>query len=385
MQKPRIPTIKEGANTYTDFLKAKEQSPVSETFIKAILKNKIPDEAEIEVSLFQICGLKCAFCWQDHDDKTGLESIVGKIEPITEFVKSNPSKKFNVCLMGGEIFEEAREDQHYEDYFTLIQGVNANAEPLGKKVKWILVTNLLFKDPTRVLAFTERLNEAGVEWCISSSLDFHGRPVKHSIETLWHKNVLRFKDHIGTINMVLTGPTIRRFLDRNTDRSYFDYLYREGFPLSFDYYTPESNAELLVPSDEELLNFFLEVARNYPQMEPMKAWLENEFNQMSCMSLNKLTILPNNRMVTCRQLEYGGNDFQHQIHYESNANIIQSFITKKECLSCPYFGRCGFSCFVLDDHVYFSQRQKLSECLYKIMFREIEARRGLNHQADRNL
>jgi radical SAM protein with 4Fe4S-binding SPASM domain len=382
MRKPSIPTIKEGSNNYSDFLEAKSQSPVDENFIKGLLQKKIPDEAEIEVSLFQICGLRCAFCWQDHDDATGLNSIVDKFEPITQFVQKNPSKKFNVPLMGGELFEDTRSRQHYEDYFTLITKVDDFARSLNKKMKWVLVSNLSFKNPEPVLNFTQKLTEVGSDWCISSSLDFHGRPVAHSIETVWHKNVMLFRDKIATINMVLTGPTIRRFLNKDTDRSYFNYLYTSGFPLSFDYYTPESNAALLIPSDEELLNFFLEIADKYPKMEPMNDWLTNDHNQMSCMSLNKLTILPNNRMVTCRQLAYKTEDFQNKIHYESNANIIESFISKKECLSCPYFSRCGFSCFVLDDHVYFSRKQKLKECLYKIMFREIEAKNGFDNQTN---
>jgi radical SAM protein with 4Fe4S-binding SPASM domain len=385
MKKPSIPTIKEGPNHLTDFLRAKAQSPVDENFIKSILSKKLPKEAEIEVSLFQICGLRCAFCWQDHDDDTGLNSIVDKIEPITQFVQSNPSKVFAVPLMGGELFEDTRTQQHYDDYLTLISRCDEFAKSIGKKMRWILVSNMSFKNPEPVVSFTNKLNEINADWRISSSLDFHGRAVRHSLETTWHKNINIFKNNLATINMVLTGPTIRKFLDPNTDRSYFDYLYQNGYPLSFDYYTPESNAALLVPSDEELLMFFLEVAKTYPEVEPMKDWLNNEFNQMSCMSLNKITILPNNRMVTCRQLAYKPEDFQNTIHYESNANIIQSFITKKECLTCPYFSRCGFSCFVLDDHVYFSRKQKLNECLYKIMFRKIEAQNGLNNQTDRSM
>jgi radical SAM protein with 4Fe4S-binding SPASM domain len=365
--KKKIPIVTEGPKTYQEFKESKSQSTVNEPFIKNLLKNKVPHEAEIEVSLFQACNLKCAFCWQDHDDTTGLDEIIEKAEPINQFISDNSCTRFNICLMGGEIFQDGRDK--FDEYFDLIKKVDDHAKSLSKQANIILVTNCLFTEVEKVEIFLNKLEKNNIEFCITTSIDFHGRAIAHHVNTLWHKNIIKFKKHVGTINLVLTRPTIDKFL--NSDTSYFKYLYDEGFPISFDYYTPETNAQILVPSDKEILDFLLKVIDEFPNIQPIKQWIENDINQMTCMSLNKITILPNGRILTCRQLQYDPKEFEHKINYESNANIIESFVTKKECLSCEFFGRCGFSCFVMEDHVYFAQRKQLSECLYKIMFREI--------------
>lgn len=375
----RIPTLKDdGPKSYAEFLAKQSESPVDVELVTNIIQRKIPKDAEIELSLFQACNLRCSFCWQDHDDKEGLDTIRNKAVPINEFLKTNPSPKTTICMMGGELFQDGQDPDLYNQYYDLCVNVTQYAKSIGKEVRFTLVTNMIWKDRESVGKFLGRLDAAGVTSGFSTSFDFHGRPVKYDPREAWHANITHFRSRIDTINMVLTRPSIQKFL--KGDNTYFKQLYDEGYPLSFDYYTPETNAFLLVPSDRELLEALLKIAKEFPDMSPMRGWIDNEFNSMTCMGPNKITILPSGRIVTCRQLKYNPADFLNPVFYESNANLILDSITKKECLTCPYFGRCGFSCFVMEDHKYFAQRKELPECLYKIMFREID--NGPNHQTN---
>lgn len=382
MAQTKIPTLKDdGPKTYREFLAKQKDSPVDVDLVSHIIQKKIPKDAEIELSLFQACNLRCSFCWQDHDDKEGLDSIRHKAVPIKEFLGTNPSPKTTICMMGGELFQDGQDPSLFDQYFDLCADVTEHAKTIGKQVRFTLVTNMIWRDRAPVEALLNRLVAAGVAVGFSTSLDFHGRPVKHDPKTQWYSNVTYFKEYIDTINMVLTRPAIKRFVEGDT--AFFKQLYDEGFPLSFDYYTPETNAFLLVPSDKEILDILLKIAREFPNVSPMRQWIDQEYNSMTCMGPNKITILPSGRIVTCRQLKYDPKDFLNPVFYESNANLILQSLTKKECLTCPYFARCGFSCFVMEDHKYFASRQELPECLYKVMFREIDD--GLNHKADRTV
>lgn len=376
----KIPTLKDdGPKSYAEFLAKQSESPVEVGFVTRLIKNKIPQEAEIELSLFQACNLRCSFCWQDHDDKDGLDSIQAKSKPINEYLELNPSERFTVCMMGGELFQDGQDPTLVDQYYDLIVATTQHATKIGKKLRYTLVTNMIWQDRDPVDKLLKRLLAAGCDVGFSTSLDFHGRPVKHDPQTQWYSNVTYFKEYIDTVNMVLTRPAIKRFLEGDT--AFLRKLYDEGFPISFDYYTPESDAFLLVPSDREILNYLLKVAKEFPLIEPMNSWLTKDANSMTCVGPNKITILPSGRIVTCRQLKYDINDFMNPVFYESNANLILDSLTKKECLTCPYFSRCGFSCFVMEDHKYFSKRKELSECLYKLMFQEI-LKDGPNHQTD---
>ncbi|MFN9066677.1 MAG: hypothetical protein ACK5V3_05570, partial [Bdellovibrionales bacterium] len=60
--------------------------------------------------------------------------------------------------------------------------------------------------------------------------------------------------------------------------------------------------------------------------------------------------------------------FNSEVNYQSNSNIVTSFIEENECLSCEWFQRCTLRCFVQAD---WEKREKTSVCLFKTFFSEI--------------
>lgn len=143
---------------------------------------------------------------------------------------------------------------------------------------------------------------------------------------------------------------------------------------------PTTWADSLMPSDHELLNAFRYLLWKFPKIRKLKSWTEpnEEACRITCASLNKITILPDGTITNCRHLNYDQKDFDTEIFNESNSDIVMKFITKKECLSCPYFKRCPLSCFVMSDHKKFLGNKELNECFYKILFRETHELRKRN-------
>lgn len=335
------------------------------SYLSKLLNKKMPDSSEIELHLFELCNLRCHFCGQDHDDRTGFDLILNKIDPVKEFILKNPRTNHILNIMGGEVFNDELPDSMFESYKTLVLDIDAFAKTLGHTCSFNWVTNLIFKKSDRVLDFLNFLEEKGITINISTSYDFAGR--KNSLWNLetFTQNLELLGSRIYTVGFVLTKTSIRHLLAKRDP--YFDVLYGK-YPLYFDYYVPENGANILMPSDKEILGCYLFIAKNYPNISPVKELLENQENKMTCYSLNKLTLLPNGREVKCRYMDYKPDQFKTPIDYQSNENIIQAHLDENECFTCDWFSRCGFRCFVQAD---WAKREKTEKCLFKTFFEEV--------------
>lgn len=337
---------------------------MKDEFLRHVLKNKMPFESEIELHLFDFCNLRCLFCGQDHDSKVGMNEITSKVPLVCEFIKNNSSKGHILNIMGGELFNDEVPDNIFTQYRALVLEIDRFSKSIGHTCHFNWVTNLIFKKHERVSALLTDLREQGVSVKISTSYDFAGRKNKIWIHDIFRKNLERYKGDVYTVGFVLTKPAIEFLLEGHDD--YFEYLY-QNYPLYFDYYVPEQGAKILMPSDQEILDAFRFIAKNYPKINPVKDLLENDLNRMTCYSLNKITLLPDNREVKCRYLKYDEGVFKNKVDYQSNDNIILSHLEENQCLSCEWFDRCGFRCFVQAD---WSERKRLETCLFKSFYQE---------------
>jgi hypothetical protein len=48
--------------------------------------------------------LRCSFCWQDHENKIGIDTVIEKLVPIEEFLKTEKRNSVVFNAMGGEVF-----------------------------------------------------------------------------------------------------------------------------------------------------------------------------------------------------------------------------------------------------------------------------------------
>ena len=54
-----------------------------------IIERKRDPEQEYTLHLFEYCNLRCSFCWQDHENKIGIETITDKLISIEKFLKTH--------------------------------------------------------------------------------------------------------------------------------------------------------------------------------------------------------------------------------------------------------------------------------------------------------
>lgn len=375
---------KDGAKTIDDFLKIREQKLPTENMLKMVMKDKIPRYTEIEISFFELCALHCRFCWQDNYNPTGIKSITEKAKIVVDYLEKQKDflqPNIQVHMLGGELFEDSND--YYSEYFTFIDNVFEYCKHHlpDKKLMFVFLTNMNFqKEKTKLKLefFLNKLKVKNIQFILTTSWDPTGRPLKGDVETQFHKNITYFKEYLSEITFVLTKPTIQKLLqDKN---EYLDLLVEQGFIIDYDYYMPTTWADSLMPSDRDLLNAFRYLLYKYPIIRKLKSWIEQEEDacRITCASLNKITILPDGTITNCRHLNYDNKDFDTEIFNESNSDIIMKYLTKKECLSCPYFKRCPLSCFVMADHKKFLGNQELNECFYKILFRETDELRKRN-------
>lgn len=361
----KIPTVKDGIKSVDDFL----NKPIEETILRDLLGKKAPQRTEIEVSFFQLCNLRCAFCWQDQTDPTGMSSIVEKANVVIDYLNksSHLLDSINVTMTGGELFQDEFEWSMYKDYIDFIIRVNHHSP---KPVSFTMVTSLGHKSEDthrHILSLCSALDKHDISYALATSWDPFGRSNK-----VFEDNLFKLGPLVRGVTTVLTKQSIQALME---DDSRID-TFIKFYDWDFDYYVPTSKSDLMMPSDKDLVEFFKYMVDKHPKASRIRAWIESDINPVSCGSLNKITILPDGSLVTCRQIKYDAGDFSSDIISNSNSNIIEKYIKNNECLSCPYFGKCTLSCFVMHDHKSYLRKRELSHCLYKDVFKHIEEKHG---------
>ena len=334
--------------------------PVEAT--KSILESKRSEREEFFVNLFEYCNLSCPFCWQDHDDITGMDRIIPNAYLLIETMKRKNIQIADINVMGGELFCDEIPDHLFDDYRSFARIINNYAERHDIDIKITWVTNLVYTKNERVLSLLEDLGKE-MKVGIVTSYDPTGRFNKESLD-LFLKNLPLYKD-MGSISICLTRPNIKAML--RDDDEVFKFLY-DNYDIYVDYYSPEKNAKIFAPSDTELLQVFYHLIDNYPNVGPIKQWIERENNEMTCRSSNIL--LPDGGQGKCRKLVASETypEFKTKITEEGiqdNSNMEHRFLMENYCLTCEYFQRCGLGCYL---HSNYTERVELDDCVFKITF-----------------
>jgi sulfatase maturation enzyme AslB (radical SAM superfamily) len=340
--------------------------------IQNILSSKIPDYAEIEIFFFEQCDLRCVHCFQDHDSILGQDefTIMSKVDLVEEFFKKTPKTIVIMNIMGGELFQDKLLDNFLPIYTKFINSINQLASKYNKIPKFNFITNLL---TTNHDLFKSWLQSHQLK--LSVSYDLSGRFNLNQLLQFKH-NIEIYKDYIEMIGLVSTKHNID-LLMKGKDR-YFNYLY-DNFNCYWDQLTPGPTVPAeLVPSEMQYLQFLKFLIDHYPKCTNLEAFVnKREHNKMSCPSINKLLIEADNNTSSCRiQKHKASNDFITIIN-NTNDDIIEKWIDDKDCLSCEYFQRCPFSCFVRND--WKRLVRDFEGCIYKETFRHVDKKNGFNN------
>jgi radical SAM protein with 4Fe4S-binding SPASM domain len=333
-----------------------------------IIERKRDPEQEYTLHLFEHCNLRCSFCWQDHENRAGLDTVVDKLESIEKFLKTETRHSVVFNAMGGELFSDEIFDQNLlQAYKDLACGIKQLGLKYNKKVKINWVTNLVTTKIALIeslLAFCERV-EIPAE--LVTSYDPRGRFNINQFE-IFKKNVEYFGKRITCFSMLLNSPNIEYML-KDKDY-YFKKLYDEGYYIYFDYYMPDESADIQAPTAAQMRDVFKHLIDKYPKVHPISDWIENETNYASCRT-SKL-VLADGTMCNCGNLvqdEKVIKFYSSKIEPMDNSAIENSFLEKYNCSSCEYLDRCSFGCFMQHDYKF---REELDECVYKLTHRYID-------------
>lgn len=343
--------------------------------IKKMLHKKKPVLAEIELTLFENCHLNCDFCGHAKKSTVGLsrEEIMSKIDLIDGFLQKvdKDVKMVQLQLVGGELLQDYLiKDGFLEYYLELVKEVKGMCDEDGKHLQVMLVTANVFREREKVKDFLDRAKEI-VPFQLILSYDLEGRPMGK----IWRDNLTYFQEYVSSINTVATKPAIRKLIDEGDE--YFQYLY-ENFEVFVDNFIPDVDTIHLIPTDDEHLEFLKFMSLNYSSVNPIAEIVnkykhpehnDNRTVKMSCLSLNKITIFPDNTWSNCRWRRYKQENFKNELVYEDNSNMVVDFLNENNCFSCEYYNKCPFSCFTQWS---WKQRERSPGCVNKKWFQFLD-------------
>jgi radical SAM protein with 4Fe4S-binding SPASM domain len=332
-----------------------------------INNNKRTDAGEIIVTLFELCNLSCLFCNQDHTSMLGIDIVIDKIEQIkqaiAELQKNKNKKSFSVNIMGGEIFDDRLDDSVFNDYRLLVKLIKEYAISQSIDIEVRFVTNFIWKKHNRV---RELVNDTNC-W-IGTSYDPAGRFNKETFE-IFQNNVTEFTDRINSINVIMTKQNIDRFIKNQIP--FFDYIYNH-FDIYFDYYTPERNVNILLPTDVELRDFNIHILDNWPNCYPFKNYKLKQKNNMTCM--DTYTIMPTGSYGKCDILLTSSlpkNVIPIKIVPVTKQELEEKWFSDYNCLECHHFERCSLGCF-LSNHIKDARTQ--TDCWLKEVYDYVDSK-----------
>lgn len=337
-----------------------------ETITRELLESKRPVIGEVELTLFENCNIDCDFCFHDKKSTVGLtyDEMRSKLPLVEEhFQKLSGRVDFvQINMVGGELFQDHFMEEKCGQYFDLMVELNAIAANYRLQLQSVWVSNFLWKKKEIIQQLIQKLRDVGIPSSLIASYDLSGRPMSNR----YYTNLSAMRDYISTVNLVATKQAIDALLTGQDP--FFDTLYQQ-FTLFFDDFIPDKGSEWQLPSDTELLSFYTFVADKYPEIHPIKELIENERNEMHCLSLNKITIFPDNRTSNCRWHRYDQGDFTTEFNIHDNAGMMQRFMDENGCLECTYFSRCGFRCYTQWD--WKTRTRDLGDCVMRAFFNHI--------------
>lgn len=332
---------------------------MADEFFYDVIKDKVIDWAEVVVNFFEHCNMSCVFCPQDHSSRVGLskEEILRKVRPVCNWITNNTHKEFHLHVMGGELFQDELIDQGYMDiYGEFIEQVRAGV-PEDKVLVFNFITNLVNNRMVEIVRFCEKYNLQ-----MSVSYDLAGRfnPAQYEI---FKRNIEVFKPYIRHISLVITKQNIARLIAGD---EYHDYLY-ENFTMTWDHLLPGHNAlKVMMPKESELYEFYKILIDKYPRTVNVESFLGTApNNKMACTRGSSFTVMYDDTIPKgCSGSILLKNNNTPNLE---GTVIIQNFMNERNCFTCEFYQKCGFSCFIRSD--YKDLTKDLDECVFKKAFK----------------
>jgi len=335
---------------------------------------------ELIVVLFELCNLTCQACFQDHNSVIGIDQVREKFDIIAhalDTLKGREKDTVLVNIMGGELFSDQLPDSIFDDYIFLINKLRVYAKEINLDIRISFPSNMIWSKKERIKSFLD-ISKVG----LNESYDPAGRFNKTTLEQ-FKTNITEFKEYIQAVGVVMTKPSINKFMSNNAP--YFDYIY-ENFELNFDHYTHSERAkvkpEILMPKDTDFREFYKFMIDNYPRANPFCDTASPLQQPMSCM--RTMYVFPDSSFGSCGSVE----QIIKPIASVENRKVIKlvnisdsplektieaTWHKEYDCLSCEHLQRCSMGCF-LNNHFYNTRTQEA--CWLKEVYDFVDSRKS---------
>ncbi|MAZ47374.1 MAG: hypothetical protein CME65_02355 [Halobacteriovoraceae bacterium] len=324
----------------------------------ALIQKKIVTYSEVVICLFDSCNLNCAFCPQDHNSTLFMnrKDIMNKTSTVIHWINNKSSSFIKIHLMGGELFQDDLVDKQFlQIYSDFVDEIKSKVNP-EKELYFNFITNLVFTRQTEVYDF---LKKHRLEFSIS--YDPVGRFTPAAM-VQFQENLKFFHNKISMVSIVLSAQNIKKIQHGDP---VFDKLYG-SYPCDFDQFLPSvHNSDAFIPSASQIRDFYIFLIEEYPECLTIEHFITKEgAKKMRCTRGNSLTILNDGSVPQ----ECSGSIFLKDGQKEQldQPKIVYDYIGKQNCLTCAYYERCPFPCFVASS--YHVKKDDIGRCLYKEVF-----------------
>lgn len=324
-----------------------------------------PEYCEIVLYLFEKCNLRCEFCFQEHEhakiNYTYIKNLPhAAFALMSKELKAHPTiKSFDIRMLGGEIFSDDLPDELLDLYGDVVEQIRAEMKTYypDVNVDFICTTNGVWKNRERVMKFLEKYSFKKI---LSVSIDFIGRYKSDSIKQIAYDTMKFFGDAEFYVRagVVLTKRNIQYILQHPEE---FKDLIRKykAEQIVFNYYSPNEQWELDLPSDEDLWQIYkfcfdermFNVSTIFYLIE---AYRQQKFFTKTC----ECKFIPTLTETTCTKdcvttasplpSERFYGEYTKEVTEENVSDVKASLgIIKRGCLGCDHYEYCPQPCWCM--------------------------------------
>ena len=292
--------------------------------------NFIHDRLEIECVPITWCNLDCSFCENKGQRFSNDPTVLSRTLNIIK-TRGHQYRKINIGFWGGEILADAIDDSIIKSYDHFIDQAYQLSDKINVPLTIDVCTNLIHHRVDWLLKWKKEHDVI-----ISTSYDLTERFSKPKQLLLFKQNVeaIFAAGYNINVNMVSIRPNIEAFYNNDTTNpliKYLDYLYVHGVNFEIEYYNDVCGIPEMTITPKQLAEFMIFLYGKYPNFANFKHTLPiNRDREPEETSKEFIAVYPR-----------GYNVYHYPIeHYNSKA-LANKLIKQKQCLLCPYFGKCA--------------------------------------------
>lgn len=330
-----------------------------------------PDNHILEVCLilFKKCNLKCAFCFQDHNESIDVEyikSIPLHLENnLRQILSTKRYTQVTYRIWGGELFSDDIDDDMFELYGWLEDQLYDIGTHLGVTTQICYSSNLVFSNINRVIDIINR-HPTNI---LATSYDPVYRFKNINQIHQWCDNASKLQPKV--VSITLTKQNINKFIN---EHEHLDRLI--AYPINIEYYIYNKLYDFFKPSETDLFNFFKYcIEQGYTNICEINELVRSSSGVNTgryCNCNNSCLYIDESLTFNClkRSSNLPLNQFFDVVPREQEYTEAQLMhgLTQKNCVTCENYSFCRMPCMASVAHKTYDG----SQCCFKMLYQYLK-------------